>query len=96
MKLNQVSTNHSELVVEGKAALVCFSYGRPAVIWAKGAFTINREVWKYSSATSKHVFSTFPELRSLDIDSYTDSRIRIVDDDAAMAAEFAKVLGGVK
>lgn len=84
MKTNQVSTNHVELVGTancGHSLLACFSYGRLAVLQVGGTYLINLGVWKYSTSTSRHINSTFPELKGIDINQECGAIHKAVDDD---------------
>lgn len=101
MKLNKVSANHSELTgccADGFGYEVVFSYGRPAVLKKYGKraiYVINMEVWQHS--TSRHIFSTFPELRGVNpSDSWKSGNTVPVCNDDEFGAAFAAALGGVK
>ncbi len=103
MKLNQVSANHSELsgrCADGCSYEMVFSYGRPAVLKKYGKraiYVINMEVWQYSTSTSRHIFSTFPELRGVNpSDSWESENTVPVRNDDEFCAAFAAALGGVK
>jgi hypothetical protein len=61
MRTNSISQNHVELKIDGST--VCFSYGKPVVARVSMGYVINMDFYGYSVSTSKHVNSTFPELR---------------------------------
>jgi hypothetical protein len=95
MKANTVSTNHTELTGKTKSGLyyeVCFSYGRCADIRSNGKDYVNASVWKYSTSTSRHINSTFPGLKGLDINNLP-SNVLLIADDARMDAVFCDVVG---
>jgi hypothetical protein len=99
MRLNQVSTNHAELtgVHQGHSWEICFSYGRPCVLRFGGEYYINRNVWKLSPTTSKHINVSFPELKGVNIDSVGFPPYHfVVDDDYQIEKALTLLLGGVK
>jgi hypothetical protein len=62
-----------------------------------GEYYINRNVWKLSPTTSKHINSSFPELKGVNIDSVGFPPYHfVVDDDYQIEKSLTRLLGGVK
>ncbi len=99
MRLTNVSANHQELngAHQGHSWEICFSYGSPCVLRFGREYYINRSVWKFSPSTSKHIFSSFPELKGVNIDSVGFPPYHfVVEDDYQIEKALTRLLGGVK
>jgi hypothetical protein len=67
MRTNSISQNHVELILDNNMVIV-FSYGKAIAARIetnnKNEFIGNSDFYDYSVTTSKHVNSSFPELKT--------------------------------